>query len=115
MNFRHVENLHLTTLGKCTDCGEYVQMNYDLGCMPEHYDENGNICRGSGYSSVSSKYRVDTPKQAKALANFILQDKGNCLKGSVLHSKACADGLACETERLNLARALAEYVLKGKI
>lgn len=82
-----------------------------LSSLPKHKGLDGKQCPNSGYSYSALKYRIETPDEAAAVAQFFIEDHGRCLKSGGMHSLACGDGDACESTRLHWAKALAAYVL----
>ncbi len=103
------KKLNITDLGQCCICKQYFVMTESW--IPAHTNLQGDMCRGSKYSSIFNQYRVDSLEQAIELAQLITSDNSVCLVGGERHSMACADGVFCAEERKLRMQALARYFL----
>lgn len=96
----------------CNVCKQWNIPDEGKTYLPIHKDQKtGKKCRNSHYSYDELEYFVETTEEAIALAEFIKEDKGECLDRGGMHSINCGDGDDCEEIRRLLSKALAEYVL----
>ena len=114
MKHRSLRDLEIVRLGKCSGCGEWIELSTSGHSIPEHKRKGSKRknCVGSRYSYTDLKYRIDTPEQAVGLAQIIKEDTTKCLSGYEYHTLGCGDGNHCAQERRRRAQALAEYLLQ---
>lgn len=111
----------LAEQGFCHSCQTWIDL-VAKSCLPAHNDKRGEECPSSFHRPVTNKYLVRTSEDARILAEFIEDDVGGCLykNGGVIdrvyqrHSIRCDDGADCAAERLQLAQALATFLLENR-
>jgi len=109
-----MRTIKLTSEGLCNKCGTWIELG-ECGGLLKHpgTGKDSEECPNTGYSTLKGRYRINTEAQAHRVAKFFVNDTGGCLVRDH-HSLACGDGDGCAAERLQLAKALAGYLLKDQ-
>lgn len=107
------EKTFLTEEGFCSSCQQWLELTPGKNYLPDHQDKEGKKCKNSRYSANRNRYLVRNADRALQLAKMIAEDDGACLSNFMGHSLACGDGQNCHHTRLELAKALANFLLQN--
>lgn len=107
----HVPKLKI--VGTCSGCRQEVEVCPDdpYSSAARNHRFQGQLCGGSDYSLLNTRYIIETEEEATAVATFLRDDIRVCLESMMGHSLACGDGRHCQETRQELSSAFAIYYL----